>query len=301
MFDKILLIIGLLVAAAIIITGGFGLLQGDFIGFDLFSSGGPRASGPGGGWFSGYSAEPPLTDGQIISSGASPTGPAAKPGYSPYEKRVRIQTVVRPSSSSLKPEEEYVLLRNADDSSKPPIAITGWTLENSQGKRYAIGDAHKLALMDANETTVSLLPGAEAYIHTGPSPVSVSFRENACTGYLNQNNKFIPSLAERCPRPDVSKFVRFSDRCLNFMERSIYTCRVPKIDETAAGIENECSEFIDKHFKYSGCIDDFRAASDFYQNTWQLYLKRPEKLWRSLHDLIILRDSQGLIVDTYQY
>ena len=301
MFDKILLIIGLLVAAAIIITGGFGLLQGDFIGFDLFSSGGPRASGPGGGWFSGYSAEPPPTDGQIISSGASPTGPAAQPGYSPYEKRVRIQTVVRPSSSSLKPEEEYAFLRNADDSSKPPIVISGWTLENSQGKRYAIAGAQKLALMDVNETSVFLPPGAEAYVHTGPSPINVSFRENACTGYLNENNKFMPRLAERCPRPDVSKFIRFTDRCLDFMERSIYTCRVPKIDETAAGIEYECGEFIDKHFKYSGCVDDFRAASDFYKNTWQLYLGRPEKLWRSLHDLIILRDSQGLIVDTYQY
>ena len=301
MVDKILLVIGLLVAAAIIITGGFGLLQGDFIGFDLFSSGGPRASGPGGGWFSGYSAEPPPTDGQIISSGASPTGPAAQPGYSPYEKRVRIQTVVRPSSSSLKPEEEYAFLRNADDSSKPPIVISGWTLENSQGKRYAIAGAQKLALMDVNETSVFLPPGAEAYVHTGPSPINVSFRENACTGYLNENNKFMPRLAERCPRPDVSKFIRFTDRCLDFMERSIYTCRVPKIDETAAGIEYECGEFIDKHFKYSGCVDDFRAASDFYKNTWQLYLGRPEKLWRSLHDLIILRDSQGLIVDTYQY
>ena len=299
MVDKILLVIGLLVAAAIIITGGFGLLQGDFIGFDLFSSG-PRASSPGG-WFSGYSAEPPPTDGQIISSGASPTGPAAQPGYSPYEKQVRIQTVVRPSSSSLKPEEEYAFLRNADDSSKPPIVISGWTLENSQGKRYAIAGAQKLALMDVNETSVFLPPGAEAYVHTGPSPINVSFRENACTGYLNENNKFMPRLAERCPRPDVSKFIRFTDRCLDFMERSIYTCRVPKIDETAAGIEYECGEFIDKHFKYSGCVDDFRAASDFYKNTWQLYLGRPEKLWRSLHDLIILRDSQGLIVDTYQY
>ena len=299
MVDKILLVIGLLVAAAIIITGGFGLLQGDFIGFDLFWSG-PRASRPGG-WFSGYSAEPPPTDGQIISSGASPTGPAAQPGYSPYEKRVRIQTVVRPSSSSLKPEEEYAFLRNADDSSKPPIVISGWTLENSQGKRYAIAGAQKLALMDVNETSVFLPPGAEAYVHTGPSPINVSFRENACTGYLNENNKFMPRLAERCPRPDVSKFIRFTDRCLDFMERSIYTCRVPKIDETAAGIEYECGEFIDKHFKYSGCVDDFRAASDFYKNTWQLYLGRPEKLWRSLHDLIILRDSQGLIVDTYQY
>src|SRR3989338_628130 len=299
MVDKILLVIGLLVAAAIIITGGFGLLQGDFIGFDLFSSG-PRASSRGG-WFSGYSAEPPPTDGQIISSGASPTGPAAQPGYSPYEKRVRIQTVVRPSSSSLKPEEEYAFLRNADDSSKPPIVISGWTLENSQGKRYAIAGAQKLALMDVNETSVFLPPGAEAYVHTGPSPINVSFRENACTGYLNENNKFMPRLAERCPRPDVSKFIRFTDRCLDFMERSIYTCRVPKIDETAAGIEYECGEFIDKHFKYSGCVDDFRAASDFYKNTWRLYFGRPEKLWRSLHDLIILRDSQGLIVDTYQY
>jgi len=219
MVDKILLVIGLLVAAAIIITGGFGLLQGDFIGFDLFSSG-PRASSPGG-WFSGYSAEPPPTDGQIISSGASPTGPAAQPGYSPYEKRVRIQTVVRPSSSSLKPEEEYAFLRNADDSSKPPIVISGWTLENSQGKRYAIAGAQKLALMDVNETSVFLPPGAEAYVHTGPSPINVSFRENACTGYLNENNKFMPRLAERCPRPDVSKFIRFTDRCLDFMERSI--------------------------------------------------------------------------------
>ncbi len=300
MGDKILLVIGLLVAAAIIITGGFGLVRGDFLGFDLFSSG-PRASGPGG-WFSGYGNESQTqATNQNITSGTPVPGVPTRPGYSPYEKRIRISTIVRPSSSTLKPDEEYVLLRNADDSSKPPIVISGWTLENSQGKRYAIEGAQKLALMDVNETSVFFPPGAEAYVHTGPSPVGVSFRENACTGYLNENNKFSPRLSERCPRPDISKFIRFTDRCLDFMERSISTCRIPKIDEKAAGIENECSEFIDKHFKYSGCVEDYRAASDFYQNTWQLYLKRPEKLWRSLHDLIILRDSQGLIVDTYQY
>ncbi|MBI2096710.1 MAG: hypothetical protein HYT40_00940, partial [Candidatus Sungbacteria bacterium] len=95
MADKILLIIGLLVAVAIVVTGGFGLLRGDQLGFNFnFLTSGPRASGPG--WFGGSQegVAPPAGVGQRETETPPP---APRPGYSPFEKRVRISNVSRPS------------------------------------------------------------------------------------------------------------------------------------------------------------------------------------------------------------
>ena len=301
--DKILLIVGLLTVVAIVATGGFGIFAksglSEFGGFDLFS-GGPKASGPGS-WFSGENS--------FVESGGRALPPSttiapAKPASagSQYKGKVRINSVSRPGSGTTKPDSEYVLISYSNYGSKDNIVITGWSVENTQGKRYFVEDAARIPLVDAYKTTAVISPGGQAYIHTGSSPIGIGFRENACTGYLNENQKFIPSLSGGCPRISVSKLVQYNDRCLAFMEKWAGACRLPVLGgQDSVGIEDSCSDFIVKNFNYRGCVDNFREADDFYRNTWHLYLKRTEKLWRNLHDIITLRDAEGLVVDTYQY
>jgi len=302
--DKILLIIGLIIAVAIVITGGFGTWSQSGLGVFNFlgNGGGPRASGPGASFIQAPEGTSQINSSGSLNANNPPASPAPPPGYSIYQTKVRISTVSRPSAETQNSESEYILLYYADYQSKNPIVVSGWSLENTQGKRYMIGNAARIPLVDASETTAALLPSTQAYIHTGASPLGIGFRENACTGYLNENNRFIPSLSGGCPSIDVSKLVQYNDRCLSFLQQNAGSCRMPVIAGNATvGIGDDCSDFIAKNLNYRGCVDNFRSATDFYRNTWHFYFNRPEKLWRSLHDVIILRDSQGLIVDTYQY
>lgn len=296
--DKVFLIFGLLVAVAVISTGGFGIVKEGTLGFNFLSSG-PRASGPGGKF---GSLQPTGTKELAPASGRDrePAVPAPKleSGVSPYRGGVKISSVSGASSGGLK--DQYVRIYNTG-SEKKPIYIHNWSIANTQGKRYFLGEGALIPLV-SDKSAVKFEPNQEALIHTGSSPINAGFRENACTGYLNENNDFSPRLSESCPRINVTKLVRLKDVCLRFLENKFSICRMPLISgEDTIGIGDECSQFITDHMNYKGCVDDFRNASDFYRNTWHLYLNRTEKLWRELHDIIILYDENGLIVDTYQY
>ncbi|MBI2055147.1 MAG: hypothetical protein HYT39_03570 [Candidatus Sungbacteria bacterium] len=296
--DKVFLIFGLLVAVAVIATGGFGIVKEGTLGFNFLSPG-PRASGPGGGFWGSSPAgvkEPAPAGG----TGYEPPAPVLKPesGISGFRGSVKISSVSGAAYGGIR--DQYVRIYNTGNK-KGPIYIHNWSLANTQGKRYLLGEGALIPLV-SDKSVVKFEPNQEAFIHTGSSPVNVGFRENACTGYLNENNDFSPRLSESCPRIDIAKLVSLKDVCLRFLESKFSTCRIPVISgEATIGIGDECTQFIANHMHYRGCVDDFRNASDFYRNTWHLYLNRTEKLWRELHDIITLYDENSLIVDTYQY
>ena len=303
MMDTILVLIGLGVAIAIIFTGGFGLFQGEFgFGGDFFGSGGPRASGPGS-----YISDSQISSPQYSSGNSVTTAPASEPaipaGYSVYSQHIRIGNVAYSDSGTL--ASEYIYLYNADSGKEISISISGWTVENSRGNHYAIGNGYAIPFFDAAAVSIRLRPGDGAYIHSGSSPIGISFRENRCTGYFNETHSFTPSLSGSCPRYDVSKMLQFSDACIRYIENAQNGCRVPQISGIESGVLNEtnddCSTFISENLNYDGCVKNFRNATDFARPTWHAYLQRTQKLWRGLHDKIILRDDQGLIVDAYQY
>ncbi|MBI3627802.1 MAG: lamin tail domain-containing protein [Candidatus Sungbacteria bacterium] len=296
--NVILFIIGIIVVIAIVATGGFGILQNNSFGLHLFSSG-PLSSGPGsGGWFGGFGsysggnipATNEIKSGSYNNSASSKNLPADK-------TRISISSITH---GAQKPNDEYVTLYYSAESNRAPVDITGWTIGNTQGHRYAIGVGYKLAL-DSAESSVWLLPGATAYVHSGKSPINENFLETACTAYLNEGRSFNPSIGGSCPRIDTQSLVYMNDACLTFLN-GLSSCYQASISgNNAVGIGDECSNFATKHYSYRGCIDDFRFASDFYKTTWQVYLGRPETLWRAGHDLITLYDADGHIVSTYQY
>ncbi len=298
--DKILLIIGILVAIAILITGGFGLFRATLQGvpnggFSFFSSG-PLASGPNGG------ATEPDTFGVTPGEGAAGGEPKEEGNASMSAKSsMQITSVNRPGNSVESPKNEYIVLRHTGQKGAKAVLIGGWSINNSQGKRYVIGAAERIPLLDT-AAGVAIQPGEEVYVHTGASPIGRSFQENICTGYLNRTYSFTPSLQEACPRVDFSSLLQFKDACIQFLERNTGSCRVPRItQEDAIAIGNECVQYISDNLNYSGCVKNYRNASDFYRGRWHFYLDRPEKLWREVHDRITLQDETGAVVSVYQY
>lgn len=281
--DKILLILGLGLVITIVATGGFGVVNDLGVKAPSFSFGGsgPLASGSGTSDF--YAS----TD----SSDTTVSVPSQKQG------RVRIEAVSRGGISE--PQNEYILIRNTNSSGNP-IAVSLWTVGNSTGNTFQLGFAERIVTQSSLEM-IKLRPDEQAYIHTGRSPLGVSFQENTCTGYFNQSHTFNPSLGEFCSRPNTSGLLQFNDACLRFLDKA-RSCRTLDISgEDSIGIGQSCADYASQHFSYVSCVAQERSKSNFYRPTWHLYLNRPTSIWRSFHDKITLTDEFGQIVDTYEY
>ena len=250
---------------------------------------------------------PPAPATQLSSDHEQGTVTTQRSGYSSLEKIVRIVRVERTSQML---SEEYIILRNGGaffgSSVKGSVAITGWTVENRIGDKHIIPKALDIPLIDADPTPVALAPGGEAIIVTGTHPMRSSFRENACTGYLNELYTFTPALSNSCADddPEVSKLLedtRLSSRCIDFI-RAIPECRLTRYatnDEAVLGAA--CADYANKNYFYSGCVKNFRDSKDFLGTTWRLFLGENKKLFDPLHDRITLRDEKGLVVDVFEY
>lgn len=226
---------------------------------------------------------------------------------SPLEGKVRISGTGGTSEED--PNQEYVTLYVAGDS---PIDITGWTLvSGATGKQATIPGAATLPRVgQVNQTgPVVLQPGDEAIVITGESPIGVSFRENSCTGYLDERQDFYPSLTNSCPDA-LDEFDRFytgneldDDRCYELI-RSTPSCTTPR---DSSRISNSCSTLVDDYLNYNGCIDHHYHESTFADDTWRIYLGygngrgRDSELWKSTRDAVKLLDRDGRTVDLYTY
>lgn len=263
---------------------------------------GPLATGPGRG-----------AGGKIPAGGESSFGfiplPASEeekpePGTSPLKKRVNIATV---HTSDEGPEKEYVIMRRSGFSpsaqvQKETIPIMGWTIENNKGIRHQIPSAFRIPSFDSSPAPVELAEGDEVIITSSHPTSPTSFKENICTGYFNESHPFTPSLDESCPefsRQDLQR-QGLNSMCIDVIERTP-RCRQVTIgfEEAAAG--NDCIAFSQSHLTYAGCVNDNRAKPDFFSNRWRVFLQRGSTLFDPVHDRVILRDKEGLIVDEYSY
>ena len=209
-------------------NGGFLIAVIVLIGIVLFSLSGssplsgsgsaPLASGPGSG--TEIRNPQPVSGGSsflkaiksITTPSASKSTPSKvqspsvaeqlhsqKPGYSRYEGAVRITHVAR---SGEDPKEEYMTLRNGGflgfGATSDPIAVTGWTIENSKKERFPIPKAFNIPFIDADPRDIVLPSGGQIHIVTGRGDLGVGFRENGCAGYLNQYYSFVPSVSNSC-------------------------------------------------------------------------------------------------------
>lgn len=225
---------------------------------------------------------------------------------SPYSDMVRLS---QGSVYSEDPDAEYLRLA-AHSSNKEGIAISEWYLESyvtDESADIPEGDRVIERWRSPVEEGIVLLPGETAYLITGDSPIDTSFRENMCTGYLNEEGTFYPNLSRRCPYPkdELERYGNIeldNDRCYEFVER-LNTCTAP-LDETysRARVGSACSTFIDNTFNYNDCVrlhqyDPFFSRDGY----WFIYLNERSELWRPKREIIRLMDENDRVVSVIEY
>lgn len=224
---------------------------------------------------------------------------------SPYNKKI---TVSASGVSATNPDQEHVTIYNRSSES---IDITGWRLvSGSSGRGARIPEGASLPRSGrVNDTDrITLNPGEEAIVITGEAPNGVSFKENMCTGYLDRNQKYYPSLSMQCPAA-YDEFNRFftgnelkDETCYRRMQ-STPTCTTP--DDS--GLSRACIALIDEYLTYNSCVEKHRYDSRFAGRTWHIYLEyenssgKSAELWKSSRDAVKLIDQNGKTVDLYTY
>lgn len=301
--------LGIFALIIALVAGYYGLTA---IGVSLPDFGlgsGPVASGPGRG--SEVQNPQPISRGLFGFGGTpAPAEPpvAPRPGESPYKGRVSIASVHR---SGVDPEEEYVVLRygggflgfNRPAGSDLPIDVTGWRV-SSRRTIETIPRAFNIPEIDATDQDVILASGGEVIVLSGTPSYRKNFRENRCVGYLNEFHAFTPSLSNSCPdaTPNRTELLNrgFSGACIDTID-AVATCRAPEGQFQAGVIGQGCIEYMNQNFSYAGCVKNYRDRGDFLGDTWRVSLGRAAKMYDPLHDRVTLRDSQGLLVDEFEY
>lgn len=223
---------------------------------------------------------------------------------SPYRDQVMLSlgTAARDSH----PDDEYLYL-SASSRNDNPIDITGWRIVSGATGRIAYipqGVALPRSSSINAPSRIALTPGDRATVVMGESPVGMSFKENMCTGYLDQFQEFTPSLSHSCPAPlgDFDRFFvgdeRDLDACRAYLSRSS-RCEIPR--DAPRNIGDACRLFIDTHLDYNGCVDAHQSERDFLTDSWRIYLERDDEFFTKDHDTVKLLDSDGLTVDLVSY
>ena len=224
---------------------------------------------------------------------------------SPYRGKVTIQGTGSANESD--PKLEYIEL-HASSANTSPVEMAGWSLQSAvTGLRVRIPPAASLFYMGVVNPVHERSPDPDArvIINSGMSPVGVSFRENICTGYLQQFQNFSPDLNRACPSPQdalpltAENIQRYGDACLDFVP-SLSRCTFP--DKTLpSDLSFACKTFIVNTLSYNGCVNMYLYKPSFYIDLWRIYLGYGRELWRNTHDVIRLLDADGRTVDVLTY
>ncbi|MBL8158281.1 hypothetical protein JNK62_01965 [bacterium] len=224
---------------------------------------------------------------------------------SPYRGSVSIVSDVsgvRGESAN----DEYVQIAVSYEA-KESVDMTGWVLESalSGSRAYLPAIASPFYMGAANVSSNTLVaPGGLAIVTTGASPVGASFRENMCSGYLDQFQQFQPQLGNECPSPSTvlpltqENLVQYGDACFDVIQ-NLSSCRFPQdIPDT---VNYACRAFITDALSHNGCVNRNRTNRGFETNRWRLFLGGQAEIWRNSHDAIRLLDREGRTVDVYVY
>ena len=301
-------IISIIIAAVV----GYYALSGSGFSVPFLGGGGPIATGPGRG-AEVENPEPPRQGFFSDLFGFGPGGTPAsepsprRPGESPYKGVVRIGAVERSSPSA---SGEYATIRYGGgffgfggSGNEQPIDVTGWRIATRRTSE-AIPRAYNIPEIDTAESDIILPPGGTLIVVAGESSYPRNFRENRCVGYFNEHHAFTPSLSDSCANAssDRSGLLSrgFNGACIEAIE-AIPTCRMPRGPFAAGVIGSSCLEYINRNFNYAACVENFRDERNFLGDTWRASLRRTSKMFDPLHDRVILRDQNGLLVDELEY
>lgn len=267
-----------------------------------------------------YPAVPPFSVPQftvpaVISEQPSTMAPATIPPETqqPAEEKQGAQEdisslrgfvhLIRSSVSATDPGREYIEI-HVDGNAPAAIPLSGWTLENSQHTRVSIGKGVDIFFPPPTlniPQDIVLAPGMKAIIATGQSPKGVSFRLNACAGYMSQTSgAFAPPLPSRsCPQltGNLEPQTFLNNTCLDYID-TVPRCAAPTLP---GSLSPECRTYITAHASYNSCFSTYRNTPDFLGTEWRIFLQRSQELWGERNEIIILRDHTGRVVDALAY
>lgn len=221
---------------------------------------------------------------------------------STYKNVVRLS---RDTSGAVSSDErnEYVVISlslQADE----PVSTAGWKLVSTRtGATVPFPQGTELA-RSGNVNVLSaiiLRPGDQAIVTSGRSPVGVSFRENLCTGYLEEHQTFFPSLSKECPSA-YQEYRHFSsdndEECGSYL-RSFGQC----VTETSSNnnAPNDCEDFADEYINYNGCANAHKNDNGFYSPSWRIFLGARDELWAQSRETVLLIDASGNTIDSLSY
>lgn len=237
------------------------------------------------------------------------------------------------ASSEQYPRYEYITLKNNDKNKQ--INITGWSLTNGKDRKYfpvndrqIKGVSNKVFIPKGTsifipnsvnlQEDIILAPNDEAIITTGvPFGVKTSFRENICSGYIQELEEynFKPSLNNNCPDPEDEEGVSsLDDTCYKFV-RQMSSCHTPEFKDVVyknkepltgyvdnvGNLTYSCKEFIKKNYNYNACVLNHLSDENFFEKKWRIFLNHPFELWAKDREVITLYDNEGKVVDQMIY
>lgn len=235
------------------------------------------------------------------STGSSSNNSSSDSTSSNYQDKVKITRVNKPGTL-----EEYVTL-TARLNRGESLTLTGWKLRSAvTGSEIVIGTAANIPIegIQANQAIVLTDKNSKIIVDQNKSPIGMSFRLNKCIGYLDENDRFDPTLPRDCPLeedlPALSRTI--DDDCLDFIE-NLPRCESPKSRELdrEEELSGSCQRYIETNLNYTACMIKHRNDVDFLLPEWRYYAGKVKILWREERDKIELIDNTGRTVDVYSY
>lgn len=233
-----------------------------------------------------------------------PGGVSATPNTSNASGGVTLSHDTSGATNS-DPDQEYIII-NVSGGLKESVSTAGWKLASrSNGDSTAFPQGAEIPRSGRINALAAIVlhPGDQAIVTTGRSPVGLSFRENACTGYFEEHQDFHPALTQNCPTAS-QEFARFfegsdnDDACISAL-RSIPYCGTET--SSASRVSASCSTFIDDRINYNGCVDAHAKDPGFLGTTWRIFLGYRSELWARSRETITLLDAQGKVIDSLSY
>lgn len=263
-------------------------------------TGGPKSERAQGGPFLKPLA--PLDTGETYGEDSFfRRAPAQEKPTSLFAKTVTIRSAFGAKESD--PNKEFVEIE-ASPWNKSTLVVTGWSLKTPTGKITKIGNASNVPKQGAinYEASIALEPGDRLVIATGRSPIGVSFRENICSGYLEQFQDFSPPILKSCPSAtlDLSKRNLAGEAsCVSFAAR-IDTCKTP-LTGFPGDISNACLYYAQNDLTYNGCVALHQNERFFFTDIWRFYAGENKEIWSNKGGVVRLYDESGSLVDSLVY
>ena len=215
-------------------------------------------------------------------------------------RKVRIQNVNRvdPNGYNAANSASVVTIRE-NISGSEVVNLTGLRIKTNS-ETFLIPRAAKVyKTTGAPLTNVTLANGQSAYIIGSTSPLGANFLGNKCQGYLSNQYTFKPQLVGRCSAPPKIEIETFTGACQEYILSLHGTCKTgdPNNSRIPAS-DSACRAYV-SGLNYDGCVTRRQGDSDFSNNSWNVFVGR--SFVDPLHDLVLLLDEQGKLVDYYRY